>query len=130
MGCLYFSARRGRIYQAQRCRPYIGHSWKSWALLTLRYVVLLVIPTPYIALFILSRSDPGIITPQNYLAHIDLFPYDNVLFTPHNKCRTCQFSKPARSKHCNACGVCVARHDHHCYAPRLPAPLTSRRLDW
>ena len=84
----------------------------------------MVIPTPYLALFVLARSDPGIITQQNYLNHISLFPYDNIVFTPNNKCRTCQFSKPARSKHCEACNACVARHDHHC-PPHLPFCLLS-----
>jgi len=79
----------------------------------------MVIPTPYLALFVLARSDPGIITQQNYLNHISLFAYDNIIFTPNNKCRTCQFSKPARSKHCEACNACVARHDHHC--PHSPS---------
>jgi hypothetical protein len=80
--------------------------------------VLTVVPLPFIALYVLAKSDPGIVTAQNYLAHIDVFPYDNVLFAPHNKCRTCHFAKPARSKHCNACGVCVARNDHHCITPK------------
>jgi hypothetical protein len=79
-----------------------------------RWIVPLVIPTPYIALFILSRSDPGFITPQNHENHVKVFPYDNLLFIPNIYCRTCKFTKPAWSKHCNVCNVCVGRHDHHC----------------
>ena len=79
-----------------------------------RWLVLLVVPTPYISLYILSVSDPGIITPQNHEKHLQLFPYDNIIFTPGVLCPTCNFTKPARSKHCSACNVCVARHDHHC----------------
>ena len=79
-----------------------------------RWIVPLVIPAPYIALYILARSDPGIITPQNVMNHIQVFPYDRVIFLPNVMCRTCNFIKPARSKHCNICNACVARHDHHC----------------
>jgi palmitoyltransferase ZDHHC4 len=36
------------------------------------------------------------------------------MFMPKTECTTCKFVKPARSKHCNMCGCCVERFDHHC----------------
>ncbi|XP_010142602.1 PREDICTED: probable palmitoyltransferase ZDHHC4 [Buceros rhinoceros silvestris] len=82
---------------------------------------LLLLLLPYLLLagnvgcFLLcSRADPGIITKSNHASLVEIYAYDGVLFQNGILCPTCNVEKPARSKHCSFCGVCVQRFDHHC----------------
>lgn len=58
-------------------------------------------------------KDPGIVTKENVDRACQLFKHDKLLYFDTN-CRTCHLRKPARSKHCSACGFCVQMMDHHC----------------
>ncbi|KAF8061172.1 PAT17 [Scenedesmus sp. PABB004] len=60
-----------------------------------------------------SLSDPGRITADTAAAHLAAHPPDGLLFPP-KACATCARARPGRSKHCGACGGCIARFDHHC----------------
>ncbi|KAG9513898.1 zf-DHHC-domain-containing protein, partial [Aureobasidium melanogenum] len=74
----------------------------------------LVLLAPYLFTYLCVTSKTDYINPVNHAAAMRQYPYDHILFRPDNLCRTCNFTKPARSKHCSLCGVCVARCDHHC----------------
>lgn len=70
-----------------------------------------------ISLFLFLRAasvNPGIVTKSNHKTHYTLEGFDGVVFCPDEMCSTCRFEKPARSKHCKLCNVCVGRFDHHC----------------
>lgn len=59
-------------------------------------------------------SSPHKVTYGNLSEQVVEYPYDYKLFHPNAFCTTCQLPKPARSKHCSLCRICVARADHHC----------------
>jgi hypothetical protein len=69
---------------------------------------------PYIFLYAAAASDPGYITPANHPHQMTLYPYDFTNFHPGQTCRTCSLLKPARSKHCSICKMCISKLDHHC----------------
>ncbi|KAI5817977.1 DHHC palmitoyltransferase-domain-containing protein [Pyronema omphalodes] len=74
-------------------------------------------PLQNASMYLASTSDPGVITPENHSKALDMYPYDHTIFfpPPHTPpCRSCHLQKPARSKHCSICKVCIAKQDHHC----------------
>jgi hypothetical protein len=74
----------------------------------------IIVLIPYIAIYLSAFTSPGIVTSGNLSNTSRLYPFDFILFKPGLSCRTCHFEKPARSKHCKICKVCVIRQDHHC----------------
>jgi palmitoyltransferase ZDHHC4 len=72
----------------------------------------------YASYFAACWADPGILEKGNrgqLLKAVKRFKYDGILCEKKNNCRTCKFEKPARSKHCVVCNVCVEKMDHHCF---------------
>lgn len=57
---------------------------------------------------------PGYITTSTKHQALKRFKFDELMFQPKQQCKTCKFDKPARSKHCSLCKMCVEKADHHC----------------
>ena len=71
--------------------------------------------TCYWSFYMASTTDAGIIrTKEDVKKAKERYPFDGVMFVEDNMCRTCKIEKPARSKHCTVCDVCVEKFDHHC----------------
>ncbi|KAF1349747.1 DHHC palmitoyltransferase-domain-containing protein [Delphinella strobiligena] len=79
---------------------------------TLPIPLLLALPYLFTHLCVTKTADH--ITPQTHATHLHAYPYDHILYRPNILCRSCRLPKPARSKHCSLCGVCVSKADHHC----------------
>jgi hypothetical protein len=68
----------------------------------------------YYSFFIACTSDPGILTKGNLKKALKRFAFDNHMYLKGAECRSCKMQKPARSKHCSMCDMCVEKFDHHC----------------
>ncbi|XP_068672035.1 palmitoyltransferase ZDHHC4-like [Montipora foliosa] len=63
--------------------------------------------------FICSSREPGVITASLHSELMEEYAFDGLYYAAQ-ECYTCKFMKPARSKHCSICNLCVSRFDHHC----------------
>ncbi|NWR66543.1 ZDHC4 palmitoyltransferase, partial [Bucorvus abyssinicus] len=109
------------LHVALQAAVYGEYTWEVFVYCWELQFPLLLLLLPYLLLagnmgcFLLcSRADPGIITKSNHASLVEIYAFDGVLFQNGILCPTCNMEKPARSKHCSFCSVCVHRFDHHC----------------
>ena len=69
----------------------------------------------YYSYYRACTDDPGVIRTAKYAKKaLKRYEFDDAMYIKGNFCRTCKIEKPARSKHCSICNVCVEKMDHHC----------------
>uniref|UniRef100_A0A669QAM7 Palmitoyltransferase n=1 Tax=Phasianus colchicus TaxID=9054 RepID=A0A669QAM7_PHACC len=109
------------LHIALQAAVYAEYTWEVFVYCWELEFHLVLLLLPYLLLlgnmgcFILcSCANPGIITKSNHASLMKTYAYDGALFQEGIVCATCNVEKPARSKHCSFCDVCVHRFDHHC----------------
>ena len=68
----------------------------------------------YRSYYLACTVKPGFITKSSLKEARKKYKFENIMYFAKNECTTCKFDKPARSKHCSLCGMCVEKMDHHC----------------
>lgn len=77
-------------------------------------IIVYILVAINVSLFwVCSTRDAGIISASLHSVYVNDYDPDGIYYTAQ-ECYTCKFVRPARSKHCSICNVCVSRFDHHC----------------
>lgn len=93
---------------------FLSTAWTRFPAFPHHILIPILVSGPYVFTYLAATSTASRIKVENHAKHLRTYPFDHTLYDPDIKCRTCAFTKPARSKHCPLCRACVARHDHHC----------------
>jgi len=78
-------------------------------------IILIALPSLTFATFLVcSMSDPGFIRNKVDLISAEVYWNRDKKFYDYKVCWTDKWIRPARSRHCSKCNLCVMKHDHHC----------------